>query len=493
MNFKTTIFLVVLLAAVAVYLGIQRFAGKNASEETIPANPNQLITAKSDEITKVAVTQSDGTHIMLVKTGKDWRLTQPINAKADTFAVDELLRQITSLQSRGELKADQKASVGLDNPKITVEITAGSKTTRLAVGDESKIGDSLYILVDDKSEPQIVATSIYDQLNKPATDYRSKKLTDLAFETQSEIKQLAMTQNGKTLKLQKEGSDWEIVEPKKMPADSSAVSSLLSSLTDLNASDFVSSPSAPETYGLNDPSLKVWYSTAAATTQPTTKPEGHEISFGRFATIERNQVYASADGGPIATVATTSEDSFKKTALDLRDKKIVDIDPAHVTGFTLSINRAATTQPTTKPSEQVEYAISRRKENHTLGPALPTTQAATTGPTSQPAIASTQPESKWVIESGASGDANDANVDALLTALHPLNATKFLESTPTTQPTASYTLTVHVGPANGHGPEDYTLKLTNPGSTGDVTGSDEDLTFETDRSILEKLDASLKK
>lgn len=492
MNFKTTIVLLVLLAAAAVYLGVHRFAGKNAAEETPAANPNQLITAKSDDITKVAITQLDGKHIVLVKSGKDWRLTEPLDAKADTFAVDELLRQITSLQSRGELKPDQKAAVGLDNPKMSVEITAGGKTTKLSVGEENKIGDSLYVLVDDKSNPQIVATSIYDQLNKPATDYRSKKLTDLAFETSSEVKQLAITQGDKTLKLEKHGSEWEIVEPKKMPADSSAVGSLLTSLTDLNATDFVSDPSAPATYGLTEPTVSVWYSTAAPTTAPATKPAGHEVAFGRFATIERNQVFASADGGPIATVSTTSEDSFKKTALDLRDKKIVDIDPAHVTGLTLAINRAATTQPTTKPSEQVEYTISRRKENRTLGPALPTTQAATTGPASKPAVAATQPESKWVLESGGSGNANDADVDALLSALHPLNATKFLEKSPTTQPVANYTLTVHVGPANGHGPEDYTLKFTNIGGTENVTGTYEDLNFETERSILEKLDANFK-
>lgn len=491
MNFKTTIVLLVILAAVAVYLGVQRFAGRHASEETPPANPNQLVAAKSDEITKVSITQPDDKHIVLVKNGKDWRLTQPIDAKADTFAVEELLRQITSLQSRGELKPDQKSSVGLDNPKMSVEVTAGGKTTKLSVGEENKIGDSLYVLVDDKQNPQIVATSIYDQLNKPASDYRSKKLSDLTFDTQGEVKQLAITQSGKTIKLEKNGSEWEILEPKHMPADSSAVSSLLSSLTDLNATDFVNSPSAPATYGLAEPALKVWYSTAAPATAPS-QPSGHELSFGRFATLDRNQVYASEDGGPIATVSSTSEDSFKKTALDLRDKKIVDIDPAHVTGFTLSINRAATTQPTTKPSEQVEYTISRRKENRTLGPALPATQAATTGPSSQPAVASTQPESKWVLESGGSGEANDANVDALLGALHPLNATKFLESAPTTQPVATYTLTVHVGPANGHGPVDDTLKFTNVNSTENVTGSYEDLTFEVDRSLLEKLDAKLK-
>jgi hypothetical protein len=287
-----------------------------------------------------------------------------------------------------------------------------------------------------------------------------------------------------------------------MPADSAAVSSVLSAIADLNASDFVSSPSAPAAYGLAKPTLTVTYSTAGPATAPaTTKPTGgHEIAFGRFATIEQNAVFASVDGGPVATVATSSEDSFKKTALDLRDKKVVDIDPAHVTGFTLSINRAATTQPTTKPAEQVEYTIARRKETRKLGPTLPaaTTEPATkpgiasTQPATQPAVASTQPASKWVIESGGSGNANDANVDALLTALHPLQATKFLESAPTTQPAGRYTLTVHAGPANGHGPEDYTLKFTNPGTTGEVVGSYDDLTFEVERSIVDKLDAKMK-
>lgn len=500
MNFKTTIVLLVLLAAAAVYVGVEHFSGGNKAAETATADNTKLIPVKSEDVSKVSITSSDGKHLTLVKSGSDWRITEPLDAKADTFAVDDLLRQLTSLQSRGQLKPDQKGSLGLDHPKFVVEVTAGAKTTKLSVGDENKIGDSLYVLVDDQQDPQIVATAVYDQLNKQPTDFRSKKLTDLAFGQTNDIKQLSIAQNGKTMRLEKQGSDWQIVEPKKMPADSSAVSSLLSSIADLNATDFVSSPSAPAAYGLAKPTLTVSYNTAAPTTAPsTTKPtDGHEIAFGRFATIEQNSAYVSVDGGPVATIPTSSEDSFKKTALELRDKKVVDIDPAHVTGFTLSINRAATTQPTTKPAEQVEYTITRRKETSTLGPALPATEpttkpgVASTEPATKPAVASTQPSSKWVIESGGSGDAKEANVDALLSALHPLQATKFFESAPTTQPAGNYTLTVHVGPANGHGPEDYTLKFTNPGTTGEAIGSYEDLTFEVERSILDKLDAKMK-
>jgi hypothetical protein len=131
-------------------------------------------------------------------------------------------------------------------------------------------------------------------------------------------------------------------------------------------------------------------------------------------------------------------------------------------------------------------------------PAVASTEPATqpaiasTEPATQPAVASTQPASKWTIESGGSGDANEAQVDTLLAALHPLQATKYLEKAPTTQPAATYILTVHVGPANGKGPQDYTLRFTDPGATAPVIGSNDELLFELDRAIVEKLDVKFK-
>ena len=65
-------------------------------------------------------------------------------------------------------------------------------------------------------------------------------------------------------------------------------------------------------------------------------------------------------------------------------------------------------------------------------------------------------------------------------------------SLPSAQPVDEYTLTVHAGPANGRGPADYTLHVSAPTPTGPAVISMNDLTFETDRSILEKLDVNFK-
>jgi len=520
MNFRTTIVLLVLLAGAAVYLTVSKlWSGKGAETSTqasgaqSAAGGGKLIDADSSDITRVAITPAEGKPIVLSKADGKWRILQPVNAPAEAFQADELVRQLLGIQSRGQLGTDKLASTGFDHPHFVVEMTGKSgKVYRLSVGDKSEIGDTLYVRINDGDKLDIVASSVYDQLDKPAKDYRSKKLVDAS---QDQIRQLAITRGGKTIRLEKPQNEWQIVEPKKMPADSTAVSDLLFAITGLNAVEFVDKPGALQQYGLNRPLTTVWFSTAPLSTQPATAPTtqigGTTIEFGAYEDILKRNVYAAVSDGPVATVAKSSMDSFDKAPLDLRDKKVLDIDAAHVESFTLAVDRAATTQPTTQPARQYEYTIVRRREAAVVGPQFgpavptqaatqpalaatqPTTQpVAATEPATLPAVAATQPVSKWAFESSNRGEADEGQIDDLLNALHPLRAEKFVDKSPATQPAGTYLLTVRVGPANGHGPQDYTLRFNSPGPTGSATGSYEDLIFELDRSILEKLDGDFK-
>lgn len=498
MNFKTTIFLLVLLAASGIYLGVTHLGKSNEEAAATPQSTAKLIDADSNDVTRILVKPADGKQIVLEKTGGTWKMLEPVNARADTFNVDDLARQLTGLISRGELKTDKLASSGLQSPRYTVELTAKGKTHKLAFGDKNEIGDTLYARLDDRDKIDIVPSAVYDQLKKPAKTYRSTKLVDVSTD---QIRQLAFTHAGKTVKLEKEGNDWEIVEPKKMPADSTAVSDLLFAVMGLNAAEFVEGQGTSQTYGLDNPVTTVWFSTIGPSTQPatapSTEPVGTQIKFGSFDDILKTNVYATVGNGPVVKVSASSVQSFNKTPLDLRDKKVVEIDPAHVESFTVSVDRPATTQPTTQPADRHEYTIARRVEaTPVLGPTpAPSTRPAGTQPTTQ-ALASTQPStqptSKWVFQSGGTGDAEVGQVLALLDSLHPLRAEKYDEKNPAAQPAGSYTLTVHEGPANGRGPRDFTIRFTSPGTTGPVIGSYNDLIFDVDRSILEKLEGDFK-
>ena len=507
MNFRTTIILLVLLAVGGVFLFVanRHTTNNDTTQSSSDTKGRKLFDQKADDITKLSIRSTDAGAKPFVLEKKDgsWKLVEPLAWDADSFEARNLVDSVVDLRSQGGVDLDSAnlSSTGLDHPRFTVEATDSSgKSFKLEVGNRSSIGNDLYVKVgDDKSGQLVTGGALADKLDKGldklADTLRDKQLVKV---TSMSARQLDITHKGQKLDLVKEGADWKITAPRQAPADSSAVSDLLFNITDLKADAFID-PKSPDVSDaeFDRPKATVVLSADAPSTQPAaTQPAGTTITFGQFASVDRDKIYVKISEPPIIARVPMTQASLDRitgaSMLTLRDKKVVDIDPARVTGLTLAINRAATTQPTTKPSEQVEYTINRRKENRTLGPALPATQTATTGPATQPAVASTQPESKWIIESGGSGAANDTDVDALLTALHPLNATKYVESAPTTQPAAGYTLTVHAGPANGHGPEDYTLKFTSPGPTGDLTATYEDLTFETDRALLEKLDANFK-
>jgi hypothetical protein len=507
MNFRTTIVLLILLALGGVFLFVanRHSTDSGTAQTAFDTKGKKLFDEKADDITRLSIRSANAgaKPVVLEKKDGTWKLVEPVAWDADSFEAQNLVNSVIDLRSQGGVDLDSAnlSSTGLDQPRYTIDATdASGKLLQLHVGNRSSIGNDLYVKVgDDKSGQLVAGGALADKLDKGidkiADTLRDKQLIKV---TSTTARQFDIIRKGQKLDLVKEGQDWKITSPRQAPADSSAVSDLLFNLTDLKADAFID-PKSPDVSDaeFDHPKAAVFLSASAPSTHPAaTQPAGTTITFGQFTSVDRDKIFVKISDPPIIARVPMTQAALDRitgaSMLTLRDKKVVDIDPAHVTGFTLSIDRAATTQPTTKPSEQIEYTIDRRKETRTLGPALPTTQTATTGPATQPAVASTQPESKWVIKSGGSGNANDADVDALLGALHPLNATKFLESAPTTQPAASYALTVHVGPANGHGPEDYTVKFTNTGSTESVTGTYEDLTFETDRAILEKLDAKFK-
>lgn len=515
MNFRTTLVLLILVVIVGIFVFVAQEHPKATSQQQAEGNGHKLLDLDAKDISKLAITNSDGKKTVLEKTGADWKLLEPVKADCKSWEVETLVNDITGLQSRGQVDASQKAAGGLDHPSFVVEITGKEgRVTKLQVGDKQSMGDTLLVMLDDRAKPDVVSNSLFGDLDKPASTYRKSQLVDVA---QDQIKQLTIKHGKQTIKLEKKGSDWEETEPKAMPADSSAVSDLLFAITGLNAVDFVSDDASKAAeYDLNRPKLTVWYSTAAPTTQPssgaTTQPAGVEIRFGAYEDLLKRNLFVEVDHGPIAKVPATSETSFEKSPLDLRNKEVVSIDPEKVKSFTIQVEQSATPQPatpghpaTTRPAELREFTIERLKEEPVeLGPVLPATRPAhaatqpstrpalaTTQPTTEPAVATTepatQPASKWFFVSGGQGDAEEDQVKALLDALHPLRVEKYDESNPATQPAGTYRLSVQTTDGKS-----YSLRFTDPGKEGKLVGMTDDLTFELDRSLIEKLSGDFK-
>jgi hypothetical protein len=147
---------------------------------------------------------------------------------------------------------------------------------------------------------------------------------------QSGMTELTLNDKGSspvTLIKQTDGK-WQITKPKELRADQDEVSGLLSSLSSLNADRVVEEKATGlDQYGLNDPSVTVYIATS--------DHKQRKLLLGD-STPAGDDVYAMLAGDPrVFTIAAYNKTSIDKGLNDLRDKRLLTMEPDNVSSITL--------------------------------------------------------------------------------------------------------------------------------------------------------------
>ena len=166
---------------------------------------------------------------------------------------------------------------------------------------------------------------------KSATDTTTKLLTITADQFQEiRIKRL----NGESQDLKLVDGKWRIAEPKPLPADQDAVTSMVTTLSNLAADKTIEENAADvKPYGLDIPTLDI----------TITKKDGKtaEVVIGD-STPTNSGVYAKLAGSSkIYTVASFVKTALDKTVNDLRDKRLLTFDSDKLTRVQLQGKGAA--------------------------------------------------------------------------------------------------------------------------------------------------------
>jgi hypothetical protein len=490
MNFKTTIVLLVLLAAAGVavfFTGKSTPPADQTTQSTDSAAGKKLLPdLNTADIARLVIEPADGKRIVLKRDGLNWHLTEPVDAAAETNPPREILSDLAALASTGRVSVTgaDAAATGLNPPQFKIEaVDKSGHSTKLDVGARSGTGDQLYVHLDGADQADLVQADLYDLLDKPVSDFRRKKLLDV---NSADVQRVVVDRPEGELVLQKVGTNWVVQKPSIMPADTSAVTDLILGLSGLTANSFVADTDPnPVRFGLDAPAITITYTATTpanlASTQPTTTTSDVTVKFGMLDVRKQNVYVSTSDSTAVAKVAASSMDAFKKNAIDLRDKEVLNIDPASVSAITIKTQLPATTQPTTRPASETSFTLDRR-------PLVASTSNASTQPTT--GMAATQPvkHAVWEIASATPPtDAGDSKVDALLSALHPLRVTQY-DATPTTTPANAdhYTINLQCPPPLI---SSYTIELTDPGNGQPLRGSYNGLNFQVDRSLLDKIKA----
>ena len=278
------------------------------NRSTFDLRDKTVLAFQRDKVDAVSV-DAGGKTVQLTKDNADWKITLPLQARADYGSVEGLIGRLQSaamksIVSDNPTPADMK-KYGLDKPAATVDLKLGSARATLAVG--GKAADNT-VYARDASKPMVVTidNALVDELKKGADEYRRKDLFEFRPYNANRVEITRDTQTIAFEKTKGEGEKaeekWRRVSPTAGDVDKDKIDSLLSRLSNMRAASFVD---ASAKTGVNAPAM-----TVVAKFDEGKKEE--RVTFGKV----DDDVYAARPGEPGAAKVDAMDFTEANKTLD---------------------------------------------------------------------------------------------------------------------------------------------------------------------------------
>ena len=290
---------------------ISSYLDSTFNKNTFDLRDKTVLKVERDSIDALAISTPERT-VRFTKADAEWRLSEPVDARADSNTVNGIVSRLDTLQMKSIAAADPKelAEYGLDKPAATVQIGSGSSQATLLIGKPAGEG---VVFAKDQSRPAVVTieSTLLDDIKKEPGAFRQQDLFDArAFNATH----LEIVRNGETLAFEKttvknkDGQDeekWRQVAPAAQDVDRTKLENLLSAITQARASSFVESTAKT---GLDSPEL----------TATIKSDEGRRSETVKFARAGEDAYAARAGEGGAAKIEPATLDNIQKALQELQ-------------------------------------------------------------------------------------------------------------------------------------------------------------------------------
>jgi len=206
---------------------------KEASASKSTDKTTKILTIPDDQFQEIRIKKLTGEALDLKREGGKWRITQPQALLADQDAVASMVSSLSSLNADSvvEDKAADLKPYGLNDPAIDITVTKkDGKTAEVLLGDDTPTGSGSYARLAGDARVFTIASFVKSSLDKRPDDLRDKRL--LTFDS-DKLSRVELQAKGQTVEFGKNASsEWQIVKPRPLRADNSAVDTLVGKLKD---------------------------------------------------------------------------------------------------------------------------------------------------------------------------------------------------------------------------------------------------------------------
>ncbi len=227
--------LLIAVLLLAVLGGLTWWSNKSQADKAkTPADTSvKLLSIPDDQFQEIKITKVTDEVLSLKRENGKWRMTAPQPMAADQDAAGSMVSALANLNADKvvEEKAADLKPYGLDRPTLDVQIVRkDGKTDHLLLGDDTLNGTGAYAKLANNAKVVTVGANTKTSLDKRPDDLRDKRL--LTFDS-DKLSRVELTAKGPAIEFGKNGqNEWQIVKPRPMRADGSAVDGLVGKLKD---------------------------------------------------------------------------------------------------------------------------------------------------------------------------------------------------------------------------------------------------------------------
>jgi hypothetical protein len=239
---------------------VSSFLEDMLNRTTFQLRDKSLLKFPTTTVDSIRLEAGGAPTLSFAKKGADWRLTAPIDAKADFGSAEGLVGRV----SQGQMSAivmDAPASgaapgpaelkkFGLDKPQLSITFGAGSTRATLTIGGKK---DDASLYARDLSRPIVFAveSKLVEDLKRKVDDVRAKDVFEFRSFT---ALGLDVTRAGTTYTFGKEKPAtpdqstatevWKQIKPAAKDVDQTTFTDLLTTTSNLRAEKFADKPFA---------------------------------------------------------------------------------------------------------------------------------------------------------------------------------------------------------------------------------------------------------
>jgi hypothetical protein len=229
--------LLIAAAVLAGLGGLVYWSNRSEAAKAAKGDPKaapKILDLKENEIKQIEIRHRDGETTVVKRDGSGkWSITAPQPMAADQSAVGAITTAAATLSSDRVVdeNASNLSSYGLEPPRIGITLTmADGKTHVLRIGEDTPTDGGAYAMLDGDKRLFTIASFGKTSLDKQSKDLREKHL--LVFD-QDKLSRVELEVAGKPpIEFGRAGTDWQVLKPKPMRADSFQVDELVRKLKD---------------------------------------------------------------------------------------------------------------------------------------------------------------------------------------------------------------------------------------------------------------------